>query len=157
MRCQQEQLYAAEDATASYPGEVVDDPQAWVNAQRDTWWWARWYWTVGYVNVNVDRRRSTSTGGYSQHDGCGYVTLGRDHSRVAVLIHELAHVVAGKLHGSRAHDPWFAREYLKLVYLILGSDAYYELRHEFITHKIEYDPDLPTSDLAMGGSNSSVV
>lgn len=146
MRYQQDRLYDAEESSGVYPGAPIDDPQAWVNAKRDTWWWARWYWSVGYVNVTVTRRDVDPTGTYDHADGCGYVTLPRDYVRTGVLVHELVHVVAGKLHGSHAHDPWFAREYLNLTYLILGSDAYDQLRAAYVDHGVEFDAKITTGD-----------
>ena len=73
--------------------------------------------------------------------GYGQLEMLPQHLRPMVLLHELAHVCAKARYDSHAHDPWFARTYLDLVFHALGWDKWMALRHAFDDGGIDYVAD----------------
>ena len=63
----------------------------------------------------------------------------RVHWNELVVVHELAHVLAHARFNSQAHDPSFARVYLELTFLIMGSEVYYQLYDAFTRDGIQHD------------------
>lgn len=145
MRCQQFQLYAAEDRVPR--GRVfstVEEIQAWVDGLRDTWWWPVFYPQVLRVEVyRRDARKHESVGWYEAPKRAGAIELLPCHWNEREVLHELAHVLAAARANSRAHDPAFARIYLELVYHAMGSEAYYRLWDAFTRDGIQHTYEEP--------------
>jgi len=140
--CQQFQLYAAE---ANLPlGEVfdtLDELQAFVDGLRDLSVWRRQYADVMRVECHLRPSGSGSVGGWREESGCGIIEMLTPHRNELFVLHEVAHVLAAARYGSHAHDPWFARTYLELVYEAMGSEAYAALAKSFADHGIDHDHD----------------
>lgn len=141
MRCQQYELYAAERRVPL--GRQFGGPeeiQAWVDRLRDTWWWQMWYPQVLRVEAYSRPGARDSVGSWHPEMNAGKIEMSRAHWNELVVLHELAHVLAAARYGSRSHDPWFARVYLELVALVMGSASYQALYHAFgdagIAHEI---------------------
>lgn len=123
-RPRQSAVYAAEDAALAGWGRVFPGPAA---AQRyvdelvaGEWWASRW---PQVDRVVVGRSRSRRFAGYAV---CGPRPEVRLSSwREPVLLHELAHTVAGGEHG-----PAFVEALLALVRHRMGFHAYGALRTE---------------------------
>lgn len=142
VKCQQYELYAAEQ-TSSSEDFTLGQLQAWVDDLRETWWWTTFYSHIQRVEVGAAIRggRGGSVGWYEADKQAGRIEMASYHRNIPTVVHELAHVIAACYHDSQAHDPWFAREYLNLTYLIRGSEAYLELQRAFIDAKINFFPE----------------
>ena len=142
MRCQQFELYAAEDNVSD--GMVfisLDEVKLYVRGLLDSEWWGRMYPTVRGVEVGGrDAGQRDSVGAFDRGEGVGRIEMARSHWCEQAVIHELAHVFASAASGSQAHDPWFARHYLDLTYLSRGSEAFMALLFAFNIAGIEHDP-----------------
>jgi putative metallohydrolase (TIGR04338 family) len=121
-REQQLAVYAAEDAALAGLGRVFPDLRA---AQRyvdelvaGDWWGSRW---PHVDRVALGRSRSRRFAGYTVTGPTPQVRLSSLHE--AVILHELAHTVAGGEHG-RA----FVDALLALVRQQMGFHAYGALR-----------------------------
>jgi putative metallohydrolase (TIGR04338 family) len=138
-RCQQHELYRAEERVSRGKEFTnIEGVRAFVRHLRDQAWWDTRYFMVMDVEVNeAPRGAAGSVGGYDPGTGVGQIDMNRNHFSVLFVLHELAHVVARALHKSQAHCPWFALEYLRMVYSVMGSDAYVELKRVFDEGGIE--------------------
>lgn len=144
MRTQQYDLYASERGVQDGPVFAsVADVQVWLDDLRDTWWWERWLTdSVKRVEVGIGRPGPgvAGVGWYERPKLAGRMEFARGAElNERRLVHELSHVIASARRDSKSHDPWFARVYLELTYLIRGSDRYLELRQAFDAHGIDYE------------------
>jgi hypothetical protein len=139
-RCQQDTVYAAQNTT--FRGEPIGsiaDVQRFVDDLREAWWWEKWLGDR-VIRVEVGQARGfDSVGWYDEDARSGRMEFGHVPLTIGLVLHELAHVLAKARRHSQAHDPWFARIYLELSYLVRGSAAYEELRKAFDTHGVDYD------------------
>lgn len=142
MRCQQDAVYTAEvDLPPGRRFRTLQELQDWVDDLRGTWWWEMRYARVSRVEVGPTRKGAVSSVGWFEKDKwAGRIEMSRVHWNVRDVTHELAHVIASALHESQAHDPWFAREYINLVYLISGEEAWLRLAAAFREHGVNYTP-----------------
>lgn len=148
LQCQQFELYAAERSalTGRSFGDVAE-MQAFVDSLRDTWWWPRWYAKVARVEVyGRPGTRRESVGSWHPAMNAGKLEMLPVHWNELFVLHELAHVLAAARYGSKSHDPWFARVYLELVQLVMGSDAYLSLHLSFTEQGIDFTPPEPEFD-----------
>jgi putative metallohydrolase (TIGR04338 family) len=153
--CQQFELYAAEQTTTRGRTFVAPvDLQAWVDELRDLPYWQRNFPQVLRVETHVRRTdKDGSVGGWYPEDGCGVIEMAPCHLTELYVLHELSHVLADARYGSHAHDPWFARTYLELVYHRLGSETYQELARVFDARGIDYAGDFSNpAGTPMGGA-----
>jgi hypothetical protein len=146
MPTQQMDLYAAERLVDDGPLFAnVAAVQVWLDGLRDTDWWVRLVpEDVLRVEVALGRPGKGAAGvGWFDRKAKG----GRlEFARAAELnerriVHELSHVIASAAKNSKSHDPWFARIYLELTYLIRGATAYTQLRDAFIRTGIDFDAE----------------
>jgi hypothetical protein len=144
VRNQQELVYTAE--TIAFGGRdygeifTLGEIQEWIDAARDSWWWTRNYAKVLRIEVGPARKGGPGSVGWFEPDkNAGRIELVPNHRNFHVIAHEVAHVMAEALFDSHSHDPYFAREYLKLVYFILGSEEYVKLFTAFNKHGVEFD------------------
>lgn len=140
-QCQQHELYAAERSTPSgKPFASLEDIQRFADDLRETWWWEQFYWMVSRVEVGPARRNgNASVGWYDSPKAAGRIEMLPVHWNEKYVLHELAHVLASARFESQAHDPYFARVYLELVYHVMGIDAWLELKTAFDAADINYD------------------
>lgn len=145
MPTQQDALYDAERLVD--PGNYftgIDAVQEFYDSLRDTWWWEKWIPDVHHVEVSIGRpgRGVAGVGWFEAGVNEGYVQFAKGvplpERRV---VHELSHVIAGARKQSRSHDPWFARIYLEMTFLIRGPRAYCELQQAFVSKNIDYDAE----------------
>jgi len=70
--------------------------------------------------------------------------------RAGIVLHELAHTVIARTHGSRvaAHGWEFCDAYLKLVLYGLGREAHDKLKAAFKEHKVRYRPTRKRAPIA---------
>lgn len=142
-KTQQTQIYAAEEELHVGRWFLTHaNAQRWVDDLRDTWWWPRLYWRVARVEVGSAARRNKSVGWYDHEHEAGRIELPKLMLNEQTVIHELAHVVTEAAKTSTAHDPVFAREYVRLTYLVRGSKAWLELQAAFERHGVDYTPDV---------------
>lgn len=144
MRTQQLDLYAAEREI--HDGPVFRDVRAvqeWLDDLRETWWWEEW---IGERVLRVEAARgrpgphAAGVGSYYPERLSGRLEFAKGAElNERRCVHELAHVIAAATHNSKSHDPWFARVYLELTYLIRGTAAYQELLAAFDRHGIDHD------------------
>lgn len=147
--CQQMQLYAAEwGVPGGHEFDSVPELQGWVDALRDEPWWDRFNPQVLRVDVGSRPNGSGSVGAWFPEQRSGRIEMEPNHMHELVVLHELAHVLAGARHGSTAHDPWFARTYLEIVSLVMGSSAFDRLRASFDEHNVDHEP--PRSKMELG-------
>lgn len=135
---QQEQVYAAErNLDLGHEFKTIDEARAFVDQLREQWWWDYFYEKIEDVEVHPIRARR-SQAHWDEHERAGMIELAPHGRNVKTITHELAHVVAGALRGSSAHDPAYARTYACLTYLISGSDAWLQLQASFDAHGVDY-------------------
>lgn len=141
-RCQQQQVYAAErtiDQGSRFTSAAA--VQTFVDELRDTWWWIKWVSNVKWIEVRLDRRRRSSSARFDVEDEAGHITLNVDNPNIRLVLHEVAHVLAEARHRSMSHDPWFARVYYEITYLVRGVDSAQELAIAFDEMGVDYDAD----------------
>jgi hypothetical protein len=139
-RCQQDLVYAAEEALPrGREFRSLAELQRWVDDLRETWWWDARYARVKRIEVGpaIRRKGARSVGWWDRDMLAGRIEMHPFHRNVRDVTHEIAHVIAEALHNSEAHDPWFCREYLNLTYLISGQ-VWQDLAHAFEQHDVDY-------------------
>ena len=142
MKTQQHQLYASEDTIDLGPELTLAEIQQLVDRLRDTWWWERTCSNVLRVRVqHHGRMKMLGVGGYEESEHTGYLTFSGRTVREQYVVHELAHVLARARFRSTAHDPWFARIYVELTFLVRGAEAYSALAEAFRRDGIDFDAD----------------
>jgi putative metallohydrolase (TIGR04338 family) len=139
-RTQQDEIYAAErNIPRGRTFRRSADAQEWLDGLRETWWWQKFFWQgPARTEVYWRSRGSASVGSWDVRNDAGVLEMLPAHRNQLFILHELSHVLAAALNGSKAHDPFFARTYLTLVYLVLGVDAYLELQQSFEEHGVDY-------------------
>lgn len=140
--CQQDELYAAELGLDDGPCfESLHAAQVFVDGLRDTDWWIKWLNEIERVEVGPARSgaKFAGVGWYEREKQCGRMEFTTCRPSLRLIVHELAHVVASCRRMSESHDPWMARIYLELTYLIMGSAAYKELEFGYLAQGIDYD------------------
>jgi hypothetical protein len=144
---QQDRLYAAERCVDG--GSVFADVAtvaSWLSQLRDTWWWSQWTPNVLYVEADEVKAgtHGRSAAGCAAYlgGGVGRMELHRG-TRLTeqLIIHELSHIIAGARCNSHSHDPWFARVYAELTFLIRGTAIWQQLKQAFDAHGIDYDAE----------------
>lgn len=144
--CQQSAVYAAENAcrigkvfrTTAAAQAFVDELTA------QSWFDERWP-NVRCIEVTVKTKVDrSSVGAWYADERIGHCDMLPHHLNERTLCHEVAHVLACARYGSRAHDPWFARIYLELVYHMMGSEAWCELRDALEAAGIDFAVDTST-------------
>lgn len=147
MRTQQFDCYAAEGALGD--GRTfrdVAEAQRFVDDLRDTHWWHLQGYSLHVLRIEVSLSRSTKFNGIAHWEAdksAGAIGLTRTGLRERTVLHEVAHVLATAIHGSKSHDPAWARTYLTLVSYVMGSDAYLALQRSFDAHGVDYDAPRP--------------
>lgn len=139
-RTQQQLLYAAEQTIAQGSRfNSLDHVRSYVDELRDTWWWTTWCDDVLAVDVHRARSCTYSCARYQRTERAGLIQLCADNPTVQHLVHELAHVLAGATRDAKSHDPWFARVYYELTYLVRGCEPAQELAIAFDEFGVDYD------------------
>jgi hypothetical protein len=144
MPCQQDDVYAAERVLEPSPTfESFDAVQAFVDEMRDKYpFWEKAYAHVERIEIGPADRRGNAHVGWFEPDKCrGRCEFLTDRPEIQLVLHEITHVLASARYGSRAHDPWFARSYLELTYLVRGSMAYFDLYSAFIAYGVDFDAE----------------
>lgn len=143
---QQDSLYAAERSVPEHLRGRGFDSQAaiqrWVVSELlDQPWWVHSFGRVVGIHVPTVARRRTrcSVGYWDAQERVAVIEMHPAHWETLTVLHEVAHPVAEAYHGSRSHDPHFARIYLQLVYRVLGGDAWIALRTAFVEHGVCFD------------------
>lgn len=141
-RCQQSEAYAAEQYAPTGPAfDSLEHVQRFVDELRDhplLRWHDHWP-NVLRVEVGPTRRNSReSVGWFEPEMNAGRIELAYSQRFMRVVLHELAHVLAEAEWSSEAHDPGWARTYLELMYVVMGSDAYTQLRDAFEAKGVEH-------------------
>lgn len=142
MKTQQFDLYAAErEVNVGRTYDLVQI-QVLLDDLRETPWWTERFAKVRRVEAGPARLggRDGSVGWFEEAMGAGRIELAPAHRNELSICHELAHVLAQAVHGSKSHDPYFARTYLELVYFVMGAAAFQALYHAFESHGIDHDP-----------------
>lgn len=148
MLVQQSDLYRAEEeALAELPQELrkkwsEQEAQARVDEWRDLPWWGERFPMVRRIEVyERNHGKAGSCGGFFPEASAGVIDMAPQHMNPLFVCHETAHVLSEARFNSQAHDPWFARTYLHLVYLTMGSEAYISLYKAFERHGIDHRID----------------
>jgi hypothetical protein len=140
VKTQQYRLYASEQTTTLGPDLTLDEIRALINRLRESWWWERNCADVLQVQVYRDKRMGyLGCGGLDRAARVGVMCFSRDLIPTQYVLHELAHVLAKARFHSQSHDPWFARIYLELVYLVRGPKAWQALQEAFIRDDVDFD------------------
>lgn len=143
---QQEQCYAAQSALL--PGRSfasVGEAQRFVDALRDEPWWTGQGYHLRVLRIEVGASRSrkfNGVGWFEEGVNAGRIELTKTGMTERTVLHEVAHVLACAIHGSKSHDPWWARTYLMLVYWVMGAEVYRTLQSAFDAQGVDYDADL---------------
>jgi hypothetical protein len=144
MKTQQAQCYDAQANAALSTGEIfadVADAQRWVDELRDTSWWHLQGYSLRVLRIEVGltRGKFAGVGWFEADKNAGRIELRSDALNACTALHEVAHVLAQAIHGSKLHDPAWARTFLTLVSCVLGSDEYLTLQRAFDAHGVDYD------------------
>ena len=126
---QKSRLYAAERDAFDW-GQTIknEDLQVWLerNVLSRAWFRRRF----GNRYIHVDLMRGGGRGGFGQ------ILLGREARNEWVMLHELAHNLAGTRAG---HGPEFAGIYLRLVHHVMGREVAACLRDSYKKHRVRYN------------------
>lgn len=77
---------------------------------------------------------------YNSPFGAGHISLGVWARQEAIVIHEVAHLLA----GDRARHNWqFCETYLKLIRHFMGKEAHDRLKASFKQHRVKYTKPRP--------------
>lgn len=140
MPCQQYEVYAGEasvDKGRRFKSQA--DIQVWVDEIVNQSWWPERHPKVITIEVpTVNRRGTSGSVGDWFEDGCGVIEMAEVHWCELYVLHEMSHVCADA-EGSHAHDPMFCRMYLELVYRIMGTDTWMQLRQSLLNHGVIID------------------
>ncbi|MBU6232410.1 hypothetical protein KGP36_07290 [Patescibacteria group bacterium] len=138
--CQQDELYRAENRCNHGSAVSIPELQNYLDSMRETSYWERNFPQVRRVVGHVRKGNSQgSVGSYDINGESGQIEMAPCHMYEMILCHEVAHVLAEARYGSHAHDPWFARTYLELVYSMMGPEAYADLKQSFDDRHIDCD------------------
>lgn len=157
LSCQQSDVYRAEERALRRLGLqklTKQEAQALVDGWRELPWWTQNFARVVHASVVVKSPDTTSSvGGLITAHGefatvdrietpvVAAVEMAPIHMNALYLAHEVSHPLSEARYRSHAHDPWFARTYLQLVYAALGSEIYRVLYEEFeregVDHRID--------------------
>lgn len=137
---QQDSVYRAEGrCRGGREFGSADEVEAYIEDLRERY--DRWeddFSDVLFVDVFVHRRgRSRAV---VEGDG-GVINLNEGQLYEAVVLHELAHVLADSRYGDCGHSPWYARVMLELVYVAMGSEAYSELKNAYDHEGVDHHTD----------------
>ena len=127
------QVYAAE--RAAFDGTTIEEviPFAEVVAAADRLTSSS-TWSMGRIEVVAARAdASTSTTVWQPHDS-PTVRITRPQQTLGTLVHEMAHVLAGRDAG---HGPQFRRAHLDITSALLGDDAAGWLDEAYRAHGLD--------------------
>lgn len=143
MRTQQFDLYRAERSVdlgrrfASY-AEVRDYVIDLVNRP----FWERYSPCLNIEVCQKTRRGNDSVGAWFPDSQYGYIEMNVNDLNENIVLHEISHCIAQAQFGSTSHDPYFAKTYLELVFLVRGVEPWTELKAAFDQAGIVYDERL---------------
>jgi len=126
---QKARLYAAERDAFDW-GQTIPNGelQVWLEKNVLSRAWFRRRYGNQYIEVSL--MRGGGRGGY------GEIRLGREARNEWVMLHELAHNLAGVNAG---HGPEFAGVYLRLVHHVMGREVAACLRDSYKKHRVRYN------------------
>lgn len=136
---QQDELYAAEDKADLGQEILPEDLQSYVDALRDNPWVFRCFPMVNRIEAYA-LKRDGSVGSFHKETGAGKIEMSFNHLYERIVLHEVAHVLAGARYGSKAHCPWFARTYLELI-SVFAPSVYPSLLASFREDGIDFECD----------------
>ena len=154
LRAEAERLYLAEDLCSAHThGRWLRknrEIQEFLNAVTTSRWFRRMF--PDFKSITVGNARGRDYGeGRLDGDGHSHIFLPTDLRRELFALHELVHAL-----GHCSHDWAFCSTYLRVVRRVLGPDAWYELRHNFVEcgvkHRRRPLPDPWQFDAAGAGS-----
>lgn len=146
MITQQQECYAAEsDVSRGRVFDTVAEAQRFVDSLRDERWWTTQGYHLAVSRIEVGaagKGKKNSVGWYEKDKGAGRIELTTHGLCMRVVLHEVAHVLASARHGSKSHDPWWAKTYLTLMSYVMGTDAYLTLQAGFNARGVDYDVNI---------------
>lgn len=141
MQSQQLKIYAAEvGVPKGFEFGVRADIQKFVDDLREEQWWQDRYANVLRIEVAF-KGTGRSFGHFEPGNNAGLISLGPLGRNVQTITHEIAHVVSNAYHGSISHDPYYAREYAVLTYIISGSASWLALQDGYEREGVNYLQD----------------
>ena len=134
---QQSNVYAAEAALRAGPQfESIEAVQVFVDSLTAADWWFA-HEVVRVEVFNLPENKTVCGLGENVHEhNAGAIHLTKSGLDVLTVLHEVAHTIT---HKGGGHGPVFCRQYLSLVYHVLGSDAYKELYDSMLQHGVLLD------------------
>jgi len=136
IRGQQANVYAAESRIAHGRWfDSIEEVQAFVDSLTASDWW----FAPHVVRVEVSRLVSKNWAGVGCTDdehNAGTIALTKNGQNELTVLHEVAHTIT---HKGGGHGPVWVRNYLKLVYYVLGSDHYQRLYSSMQAHGVLFD------------------
>lgn len=143
MKTQQQECYAAQAALPDGRRFAsVAEVQRFVDELRDRLWWTAQGYHLAVLRIEVGATRSKKFNGIGWFDReakAGRIELTPEGLTMRTVLHEVAHVLSVAQHGSKSHDPWWARTYLTLVSLVMGTEPYLALRSAYDATGVDYD------------------
>jgi hypothetical protein len=139
--CQQDTVYAAERKVEQ--GAWFRDfnhGESWINKVRDTQWFRDNFPNVRYVQVQQKVQGTRSSAGFHPEIAEIICNIRPNQLYERMLCHEVSHGLVEARYDNGAHSPWFARIYLEVVYLMMGSPVYDDLKYAFDRRGVDYDP-----------------
>lgn len=121
----------------------IEECQQYVNKMLNSAYFKRKYWKHSTLEIRVLEGRN---GGRATRQGFGQsvIFLGVWARQEFVIIHEVAHHVAGLSHG---HDWRFCEVELDLVRHFMGKEAHDKLKASFKEHKVKFRQPRPKRQL----------
>jgi putative metallohydrolase (TIGR04338 family) len=119
---QTKRVYASERVLGSDRFDTIEEVQAYVDGLTSAdWWFQPLVRRVECVHI-TDKRFHYNHGGTQLDRGKGTIWL-IDFS-ISTILHEVAHTITDE---DVVHGVEFVRNYLKIVFHVLGSDEYVKL------------------------------
>lgn len=142
MITQQQECYAAEAALRNGRAFMsVEEVQTFVDSLREERWWTLQGYGLKVRRIEVGKsnsRKHSGVGWFEEDAKAGRIELSGTGLNMRVVLHEVAHVLASAQHGSKSHDPWWARTYLTLVSYVMGTESYLTLQTAFDAKGVDY-------------------
>jgi putative metallohydrolase (TIGR04338 family) len=135
MSDQQKNAYRAEQKVPKWHefGSATE-VQDYVDSLTASDWWEQRYSHIVRIEAPANNMQKQSVAGSYHKDRMGVIKIASTMRNTRTVLHEVAHVVAGNKCG---HSSEWARTFLDLVYFAVGSEAYSQLRQEYVDANVD--------------------
>jgi putative metallohydrolase (TIGR04338 family) len=132
---QQTAVYRAEGDLGTWMTfDSIEEVQGFCDGITSRDWWEPRFPHIVKIEAYDAEVNTCSFAGSDTELSVGYINIATSMRNANVVLHEIAHCVAGTDAGHTAH---WARTFMELVYRVMGSDEYAELYTAFAKHGVD--------------------